>query len=480
MLNQLTILFIAILLCFNIAFSKEPSKKIKAAYEKVLVQANLDERPERHKFLKSWCLKKRWKDKAKYHDLEYRKYQYNKKKSNLKKSPSGQELKALLQYAKKLKLPNQEEEAHELWIRAEIKQRNVNIGNNNNIVKMKSFLSWLINNKAYEEAKLVAINILKIESDNVLSHKILGHIKIDNKWLDPWEYLKSKNGLKDIKARYAVHKFLHSSKGKRQRNYPSKPMANYEKVVPGNGNKKDVWRVPIKGNGDGKGLMYAWRPQSYTSSRSWPLIVYLHGGGSGGISAANHTASNNLAGITWYDSKLPYVMIAPVVRNHVINSWNIKENMLDVVDGIIHVCKLFNIDKKKIYLLGSSMGGQGTARFSFVIPECFAAFSPSAGAYWNKHVVPDLTGKSFLVCHGGKDQKFRNKSLDVFMKKIKKANSNVELLFLKDEGHSIPKEKYYPKLFTFLKRHVNDFSPDLTLVRKIISETVTEKPHGKK
>jgi len=214
-------------------------------------------------------------------------------------------------------------------------------------------------------------------------------------------------------------------------------------------------------------------PKDYSPEKAWPLIVGLHGGGTGSAEKIAHNTMSTFSGPYKNEG---FICIAPIARNHVINSWNIKENMLDVMDGIEQVCQLFHIDRKRIYLTGASMGGQGTSRFSWVVPELFAAFSPHAGAYWNNHPVPDLTGKPFLVFHGAKDEDFRNRSLDVFLKKIKKANATVEYIPFLNAGHFLPHKEVYPKMFEFFRKHTNDFAPDLKLVRRVIEETVTEKP----
>jgi hypothetical protein len=60
--------------------------------------------------------------------------------------------------------------------------------------------------------------------------------------------------------------------------------------------------------------------------------------------------------------------------------------------------------------------------------------------------------------------------------KTKKAGADVELVEFAEAGHFLPHEKVYPRMFEFFKARANDFAPDLTLARRTIAETVTEKP----
>ncbi|MBI3357391.1 MAG: hypothetical protein HY038_11600, partial [Nitrospirae bacterium] len=126
---------------------------------------------------------------------------------------------------------------------------------------------------------------------------------------------------------------------------------------------------------------------------------------------------------TGYYDNVDFVVVAPWARNHVGDSWKFRENALDVVDAIIDACERFNIDRRRIYLMGASMGGQGTQVLSWYLPEVFSAFCPQSGYYLNDLYCPDLTGKQFLVFHGGKDNVVGQKTHEPFMAKLKAAHS---------------------------------------------------------
>ena len=377
-------------------------------------------------------------------------------------------MKRLLDLATRLKLDAEQSEAKSLWVAAELKTRRAKL-KEDDVAGLKALLVWAEQKAGGVGAEELAREVVKLDPKDETAHLLLGHIRDGDNWVDPWDLLVKRGGLKDVKVRYEIHKMVEAAKKRPAVKYPPEPLASLTPI------KKArygvYWLASIPG--DGKGRQYVFAPPFYTPAKTWPLIVALHGGGSGPAEAEAHST------MSWYSGRFKdegFICIVPIARNHVINSWNIKENMLDVIDGIEQACQLFHIDLKRIYLEGASMGAQGTSRFSWVVPELFAAFSPQAGAYWNNHPVPDLTGKPFLVFHGGKDEDFRNKSLNVFLKKIRQANASVEYNRFPDAGHFLPYKEVYPKVFEFFRKHTNDFAPDLKLVRRVIEETVIEKP----
>ncbi|TVZ57170.1 phospholipase/carboxylesterase [Lutibacter sp. Hel_I_33_5] len=111
-------------------------------------------------------------------------------------------------------------------------------------------------------------------------------------------------------------------------------------------------------------------PDSYYTSQSTPLIIYLHG--------ASSTAKDDLKVKGPFRAinkgiELDFVVASPHSRG-----WNPK-----VVDEFLEniVLKHFeNIDSKRVYVTGHSMGGFGTLDFAVEYPEKVAAIIPIAGA----------------------------------------------------------------------------------------------------
>lgn len=155
-------------------------------------------------------------------------------------------------------------------------------------------------------------------------------------------------------------------------------------------------------------------PYTYDASKPWKLITVFHGGG--GTPA---TAFVNSQGkLQFLADKYGYLIVAPDVgiagssygaietvagmRHIKLNPMNptnpagySDEELLDKklceenTEQIIeNVCSNYNIDREHIYLMGNSMGGEGTLHFASTHPELFCAISP-AGAMLNTDYFND-------------------------------------------------------------------------------------------
>lgn len=461
--------------------AQAPSPQIEKEYNKLLAFADLKAKPEQHRQIAAWCRSHRWPEQAEVHDRAYNLITFQKELERLKPDAAAADIKRLEDLATRLKLADEAKAMKDRRLGLELKDRGAAL-KTDDAAGHKALLQWAVEQGAGggEELDALAKKVVALDPKDATANGMLGRVQDGEAWIDPWELLVKRGGLKDVKVRYEIHKKLEELCKEKPRAYAKDPLANVKKTSLPNWPPNILWEDGIRGLGDGKSAVFLWLPKDYDPSKSWPLMVALHGGGDGDVPASLENARQMLVMYPTRFPKTPYIVIAPTLCVHPINAWNVKENMLNVVDAIIDACSRFNIDRKRIFLMGSSMGGQGTSRFSWVVPECFAAFSPWCGAYWNNYPVPDLTGKPFLVIHGAKDAAFRNKTLEEFLGKIKLANADVTYSNYPDAGHNLPDEKCIPEMLEFFAKRTNDFAPDLRLVRKVIEETVKERPHGEK
>ena len=110
-----------------------------------------------------------------------------------------------------------------------------------------------------------------------------------------------------------------------------------------------------------------WVPEDYRKDRSYPVVIYLHGGGKGRThpnqGKRNMVAARLVDNQRWSDAgysgnangQFGYLHVAPVKP---IARWEPArfKRMLD------HVKERVSIDEDRIYVTGFSMGGQGTWR----------------------------------------------------------------------------------------------------------------------
>lgn len=137
-------------------------------------------------------------------------------------------------------------------------------------------------------------------------------------------------------------------------------------------------------------------PDNYNSSQSYPLILCLHGAGERGNDNERHIWKHDLA-LSWAKPEVqksnPCFVVAPQCPKKL--KWNYVDwhkgtfsidtvepgnELLTVVNLLDSLLKEFNIDIKRQYVTGLSMGGYGTWDIITRYPERFAAAVPMSGA----------------------------------------------------------------------------------------------------
>lgn len=141
-------------------------------------------------------------------------------------------------------------------------------------------------------------------------------------------------------------------------------------------------------------------PPGYDASRTWPLIVYLHGGGGNGddVDAAWASRHPIVRAARGHPERFPALILvprcprgriwAPVPPDPVQSAWRLRRHgRKPVPDAAAHVTAAIDaavaayaVDEDRITLTGHSMGGEGSTRYAALHPDRFAAVAPSAGS----------------------------------------------------------------------------------------------------
>jgi poly(3-hydroxybutyrate) depolymerase len=257
--------------------------------------------------------------------------------------------------------------------------------------------------------------------------------------------------------------------------FPSDPLADLQKVS----SSPDIyWGYSTFG--DGKGMLLLWVHPGYTSSKAWPLVVFLHGGGDTTDNQQSQiTALSRLKFLVAADNADQFIWLAAILRvSGSYHAWVMKQNTLDMVDAIREVARRFHVDHHRVYLSGASMGGGGVASISWMIPSAFAAYGPVAGYYWNSWCkVPDLAGVPYRVVHGALDkypqEPFNRLALaEEFGKLCTAAGADVEKVILPGVGHVYP-DSEVPKMNTFFLAHTKETATDWAQVRADVQAFTT-------
>ena|GEM_PF-248562 len=197
-------------------------------------------------------------------------------------------------------------------------------------------------------------------------------------------------------------------------------------------------------------------PKTYSPTRPFGLLIFMHGGGSGtkreyARSVLSNPATDRYSyGLQAYFTNSQSIVVAPSAPWNDKSSarWNLPEADA-YIDAVIRECRYrFNIDRDRIFLGGQSMGGFGAYHLCQRLADRLAGGILYAGA-WKSARWENMIGTPLFIRHGRNDavapktpdQRARPRYTDVFY-----ANSASRLLtavgaehvYVEDDGgHSI-------------------------------------------
>jgi predicted peptidase len=180
-------------------------------------------------------------------------------------------------------------------------------------------------------------------------------------------------------------------------------------------------------------------PAGYSRiDRPWPMILFLHGGTARG---------QNLDLVKTYGPPLlaeeqadfSFVVLAPQCPDG--EYWTTKADILAaLLDNII---KKYQIDPERVYLTGTSMGGNGTWNLVARRPEYFAAVAPMAAS----PEIPDIWHERFIsmpiwAFHGDQDTICPLKDDEAMINALREQGASPRFTVFPGKGHYIGKEAY--------------------------------------
>ncbi len=184
-------------------------------------------------------------------------------------------------------------------------------------------------------------------------------------------------------------------------------------------------------------------PEKYQEKDAWPVLVFLHGSGERGHDlelVKKHGPPKKIAA----GHNDPFIVVSPQCPKY--QRW--QPVVLDaLLDDLIQNLK---VDKRRIYLTGLSMGGQGTWDWAAYSPDRFAALVPICGRA-DRSAAELLAKKPIWVFHGAKDEAVPVSQSEKMVKELKKHGSNVKFTVYPKAGHDSWTETYNnPALYEWL------------------------------
>jgi predicted peptidase len=147
-----------------------------------------------------------------------------------------------------------------------------------------------------------------------------------------------------------------------------------------------------------EGLEYRYQvyvPSSYTPSRRWPIILFLHGAGERGRDGLIQTQVGLGAAIRQNPLRYPAIAIFPQAPNDSLWAGVPARAAMSALEKTE---KEFQTDPDRVYLTGLSMGGNGTWYLAYRNPSRFAAIAPICG--WVRPFSPWVRNVETVVPAG--------------------------------------------------------------------------------
>ncbi|MBQ1615323.1 MAG: hypothetical protein IIT82_06315 [Selenomonas sp.] len=168
--------------------------------------------------------------------------------------------------------------------------------------------------------------------------------------------------------------------------------------------KQGIFTDPKQNNAQ---LMYnLYIPENYDPQKAYPLVLFMHDAGT--VSPENMaTLYQGKGAVAWttpeWQAKHPCFVLAPQYDTVIVND---DYQYGPELDRTIHLVKdlldKYNIDKKRIYNTGQSMGGMTSIAMDVKYPDFFAA-SYLVACKWDEKVTAPLGAQNIWAVAAGGD-----------------------------------------------------------------------------
>ncbi|REK77002.1 dienelactone hydrolase family protein [Paenibacillus paeoniae] len=172
------------------------------------------------------------------------------------------------------------------------------------------------------------------------------------------------------------------------------------------------------------------------SVEEWPLILFLHGINRRGDDISL-IRDYGLCTRLQQENELPFLLLAPQCPGH--SSWT---DELEPIMLLLHdILERYNVDRKRVYLTGFSMGGHAAWYYAAHKPGLFAAVSPISG-WFNPDQAELLKDVPIWAFHGDSDDVVPFERTHEMIEALKEHNPQVRFTPISGEGHRIMHHAY--------------------------------------
>lgn len=191
-------------------------------------------------------------------------------------------------------------------------------------------------------------------------------------------------------------------------------------------------------------------PKGYQagSKHKWPLILFLHGRGERGDDL-EVIKKHGLPRLLDDQPDFPFVVISP--QCPIGDFW---PHLVDALKALLDMAlDEYDVDRKRVYLTGLSMGGYGTWHLAASHPDYFAAIAPICGGGdpANACALKDVPIWAF---HGAKDRIVLPRESRMMVKAVRACGGDVKLTIYPEADHDSWTPTYAnPELYDWFLQH---------------------------
>ncbi len=215
--------------------------------------------------------------------------------------------------------------------------------------------------------------------------------------------------------------------------------------APQPGQHAHQFRKSIRRDVSSNYLLYL--PKEYREEGpAWPLLFYLHGGRGRGDDPGKMRWYPVIA-IAEQDSNLPFIVLSPQCPEG--EMWTDTELLIALLDDI---CSRYNVDPRRIYLAGYSMGGNGVWYLAYKDPDRFAAIAPMSGygiTWW----ATRLAKTPIWAFHGAGDTLVSPDNTRRMVTAIRAKGGDAKLSIFPGRDHRPPSREEHYQLFEWFLEH---------------------------
>jgi predicted peptidase len=199
-------------------------------------------------------------------------------------------------------------------------------------------------------------------------------------------------------------------------------------------------------------------PREFTRSRTWPVILFLHGGGSYGSDGIKQTTGGLAQAIRANPERFPAIVVFPQAHADNTPGWQMEGGKAALAE-LDRSIKEFKGDPSRVYLTGLSAGGNGTwylashypERFAAVVVLCgfifefkgrtsgvsYPALAPATAPDAYGYIAAKLSRMPIRIFHGDADESVPVEESRKMFAALKSLRADVQYTELPGIGHNI-------------------------------------------